>query len=320
MITSIKKKLKKNVFFMFIYCQLREKYYKHFFSDKHLIKKMYRDRLNREVNLENPKRFNDKLQWLKLNWHDPLAEKCVDKFKVRGYVREKIGDEYLNELYGVYESVKEIDINKLPKSFVLKATHGSGLNIICEDKNSLNWKKEFWKMRRWLRYNHFWLTREWPYKNIKPRIIAEKYLEGEDGFPPKDHKIFCFNGEPKLICVDFDKYDENVKKRDVQIKEDGLKLGLKRNVYDIDWNLLDVQIMGLNDPSVKFSKPDNFEKMIEFSKILSEPFPHVRVDFYNYEGNVLFGELTFFDTSGTPRIIPEEFEMKMGEWLDLPDK
>jgi len=280
---------------------LKSNYQKYFFTDEEFIRKEFRKRLGREVDLEDPKKFNDKLQWLKLNWRDPLATKCSDKYKVREYVKEKIGEEILNELYGVYKSVDEINFKELPESFVLKANHGSGWNIICKDKKKMNWRGEFRRMKWWMRTNYYYLGREWVYDSIEPRIVCEKYLSGEDSKPPKDYKIFCFNGEPKIIEVDFDRHTDH-----------------KRNFYDLDWNFLDLEIKYPNVPSKNIKKPEKLEKMIEYSKILSENFPHVRVDLYEVNNKIYFGELSFFHGSGMQNFRPEEFELKMGEWLELP--
>jgi hypothetical protein len=140
---------------------------------------------------------------LVLYWRDPLAVICADKYEVRDYVKQKIGKEYLNELYGVYESIDELNKDTLPKSFVLKCTHGSGFNVICKDKEKMDWKREFRKIKRWLRTNYYFTSQEWVYKDIKPRIICEKYLEQENSGELRDYRFFCFNGEPKFIAVDF---------------------------------------------------------------------------------------------------------------------
>lgn len=271
--------------------------------DEEFIKKKFKKRFGREPELENPKGYNDKLQWLKLNWYDPLAVKCADKYGVREYVAEKIGAQYLNQLYGVYESVDEIDLEELPKSFVLKATHGCGFNIICKDKTVMKWRKEYRRMRRWLKTNYFWKSREWVYKDIKPRIVCERFLEDKGTGQLLDYKIFCFEGEPKIIQVDFDRFKNH-----------------RRNLYDLDWNLLDVEIKYPRDNSVIIEKPDKLELLLDLSRKLSREFPHVRVDFYYVEGKIYFGELTFFHASGTGKFKPEEFDYVMGDWLKLPEK
>lgn len=302
MLRKLKSFLKKNEGILTTWHLLRQFYFKYFFSDEEMIRKKFKDKLGREVNLENPKKFNDKLQWLKLNWYDPLAVKCADKYKVREFVKDEIGEEYLNELYAVYNSVNEIDLSKLPEQFVLKGTHGSGFNIICKDKSKMNWRKEKKKMKRWLKKNYYWSSREWVYKDIKPRIIAEKYLKISKNTNIKDYRFFCFNGNPKFITVDFDIID---------------KKNTKRNLYDLNWNKINARISYPNK-NVNLNKPINLGKMIKLSEILSKPFPHSRIDFYEYKNEIIFGEITFFHQSGMGKVDPEKFEIKMGSWLDLP--
>lgn len=303
MSSKIRENLKNNENIVRTYDKFKEFYYRHVISDEELIRKKFKKRLGREVDLENPIKFNDKLQWLKLYWHDPIATKCADKYEVREIIKEKIGEEYLNELIGVYGSVNEIDIDKLPDKFVLKGTHGSGFNIICKDKSKMNWDEEFKKMRRWLRTNYYLQNREWVYKDIKPKIICEKYLEELDSGELKDYKIFCFDGDPKIIEVDFDRFKNH-----------------KRNFYDLDWNFINYEIKYPNDSKANISKPDALTEILDLSRILSEGFPHVRVDFYLLNRKIMFGELTFFHESGMGPFKPEAFEIKMGNWLELPQK
>jgi len=299
----IRQILKKNNLFLDVYYITKNYYYKYLISDEKLIKKKFKKRLNREVNLNNPKKYNDKLQWLKLYWDDPLAEAAADKYKVRELVTNRVGSQYLNKLLGVYESVDEIDLDVLPNKFVLKGTHGSGFNIICEDKTAIDWKFEFRKMRRWFKLNYFWQNRESVYKNIKPRIICEKYLEQDSDEELKDYRFFCFNGEPKFIAVDFSIND---------------KEKTRRNLYDLNWNLMDPEITYPKELKKIVEKPKKLEEMIEISRKLSSDFPHARVDFYYINNKIFFGEITFFHQSGMGNIIPEEFEVTMGSWLELP--
>lgn len=300
---SLKKFFKKSATITMLYDKSKEIYYKYLISDEKLIKKKFKEKLGREVELNNPIKFNDKLQWLKLNWYDPLATKCADKYEVREFVKERIGEEYLNELYGVYDSVEEIDIEKLPNSFVLKATHGSGWNIICKDKNKMNWDEEFKMMKRWFRTNYYWQNREWVYKDIKPRIICEKFLRQDDEKELRDYRFFCFKGEPKFIAVDFSITD---------------KSKTRRNLYDLEWNLIDAEISYPKEISIKVEKPKKLGEMIDLSRQLSSEFPHARIDFYYINEKLIFGEITFFHQSGMGKIIPEEFEIEMGSWLELP--
>lgn len=298
---TIKKLIKNNSLLLNLYDRTRTYYEKMFVSDEKKLRKLFKKRVNRELNLKNPVKYNDKIQWLKLYWRDPLATKCADKYKVREFISETIGDEYLNELIAVYDSVDEIDIQALPQSFVLKGTHGSGYNIICKDKDKMNWKKEFKKMRRWLRLSYYLEEREWVYKDIKPRIICEKYMEEANAEDLRDYKIFCFNGEPKLIQVDANRFNDH-----------------KRNYYDLDWNLLDISIDVPSDTETIIHPPEKLSEMIELSKVLSKNFPHVRVDFYEVDQKIIFGELTFFHSSGFGQFNPPEYETEWGNYLELP--
>jgi hypothetical protein len=286
----------------FMYESMMDHYHKYFVSDEQMVKKMFRKFLNREVELIAPVKYNDKLQWLKLYWHDPRATVCADKYEVRKIVEDTIGKQYLNELIAVYDKTDEIDYDQLPDSFVLKGTHGSGFNIICKHKKDLNWSKSLKQMGHWLKRNYYWSNREWVYKDIKPRIVCEKYLEEMDVGELRDYKIFCFNGEPKLIEVDFDRFVNH-----------------KRNIYDLDWNLLEGEIKYPSDPNYIIQKPEKLSEMLALSRALAQGFPHVRVDFYIVEDRLYFGELTFFHESGTGAFRPEVFEIEMGNWINLPE-
>lgn len=295
--------IKNNELITYFYDKLKEFYYKYFITDEKFIKKRFKEKLGREVNLENPVHYNDKLQWLKLYWYDPLASQCADKYEVRNYIKKTIGNNYLNKLFGVYNSVDEIDLKKLPKSFVLKGTHGSGFNIICKDKDKMNWEEEFRKIKRWLRTNYYLRSREWVYKDIKPRIICEQYLEQGNNSELRDYRFFCFNGKPKFISVDLSITD---------------KSKTRRNLYDLNWNLLDGEISYPKELSFSIKRPTKLEEMIELSKIISKPFPHARIDFYEIENRVIFGEITFFHQGGIGRFNPPEFEKEVGSYLELP--
>jgi len=297
------KKIKKNIDLDFLFWYMHSQIYaKHFFSDKDLIKNRFKNKLNREVNLKNPQRYNDKLQWLKLKWRSQLAITCADKYKVRDFVRKKIGKKVLNKIYRVYESVDDIRIEDLPNQFVLKPNHGTKSIIFCDDKKKINWKYQFLKMKIWLKTNFYWPGREYVYKEINPKIICERYLQEEDGTPPKDYKIFCFHGEPKLIEIDIDRFSSH-----------------KRNFYDLNWNLLDLQIEYPNDSSLNITKPERLEEIIKYSRVLSKNFPHVRVDLYNIKGEIFFGELTFFHESGFGKFNSPKYEYKIGKWIHLDE-
>lgn len=305
MFKKVKRQLKQNDMIYNNYISVRDLYREKFVSNKQYIVKQYENKLGYKPNLENPTLYNDKIQWLKLNWESELATICADKYEVRNFVKNKIGEEYLNTLYWVAERTEEINFDNLPEKFVLKGTHGSGFNIICSDKSKFDKSKAMKEISRWLKVNFYWGTREPVYKNIIPRVIAEKFIEQEDGMELRDYRFFCFNGEPKFITVDFNITD---------------KSKTRRNLYDLDWNLLDAEITYPKETNFKVPKPKKLHEMIELSKKLSEDFPHARIDFYYIDEKIIFGEITFFHQSGTGIIKPRDFEKQMGDWLELPKK
>lgn len=266
----------------------------------YLLKRWYKINTGKTLDLKHPKTFNEKIQWLKLYDSTPLKTKLADKYLVRNWVKEKIGEEYLIPLLGVWKKFDDIDFDKLPNQFVLKTNHGSGMNIIVKDKSKFDKKDAKQKFDKWLKINYaFKFGFELHYKNIKPLIIAEKYLENING-ETKDYKFLCFDGEPKCIWVDSDRYSEH-----------------KRNVFDLNWN--EQKITFHNYEQAKFiEKPVNLEKMTELSKILSEGFKHVRVDFYEVNNKVYFGEVTFTSSSGIEKISPHEFDLELGNLIHLP--
>lgn len=272
--------------------------------DKLYLKMKFRYMMGESLNFKNPQTFNQKLQWLKLYNRNPLYTKLVDKYEVRKYIVETIGEEYLIPLIGVYDNIDEIDWSKLPNQFVLKCTHGSGANIICKDKSKLDIQKAEKRLKKWMRRNWYWYGREWPYKNVKPRIICEKFLQEADGEQIKDYRVFCFDGEPKFIAVDFDITN---------------KKNTRRNLYDLDWNLLDYGISYPRELSIKVERPKRIDEMIKISKILAKDIPHVRIDFYCLDTKIYFGEMTFYHQAGYGRVYPKEFEREMGEWIKLPN-
>lgn len=278
-------------------------YYRHLTSDIKWIKKHYKKQQGKELNLDNPVEFGEKLQWLKLYWHDPLARKCADKYLVREVIKNSIGEDYLNELIGVYERVEDIDYDSLPNKFVLKGTHGSGFNLICDDKETFDWAYAKTFMDRWLHKDYYLKNREWVYKDLKPRIICEKYLSEDNNETALiDYKFYCFNGEVKYCQVIRDRdEDETI------------------DFYDLNWNKMPFN--GLRDCPISkkdYPKPINYEKMIELARQLAFDFPFVRVDFYNIEGRIIFGELTFFPSSGMGHFTPKEWNKKIGDLIELP--
>lgn len=263
----------------------------------------YKRKMGTRLNLENPQTFTEKLQWLKLYWYDPKATICADKYSVREYVSSKGLEHILNDIYGVYKNVDDINFDELPESFVMKVTHGCGQNLIVKDKSNIDWNIEKEKFRKWLDINHYYNSLEWVYRDIEPRIIVERLLTTEDNSPLKDYKFFCFNGEPKALFVASDR-GENTTKFDF---------------YDLNWNKLDVKNHYPNSQG-EIDKPEQLEEMIEYAKELSKGFPHVRIDFYIEKGKIIFGESTFFHFSGTEKFEPVDFDFLLGKYLTLPQK
>lgn len=270
-------------------------------SDEKYISRQYKKKLGKELNLNDPKTFNEKLQWMKLHYRKEEFTDYVDKYEVRNFVKEKIGNHVLNDLYGVYMNPEEIDLEKLPNSFVLKVNHGSGQQVICEDKKSLDWEKAKKDFKKYLKQNYFYQGREWAYKNVDPKIISEKFLVDESGKELKDYKIFCFNGDPKIIQVDTGRFTEH-----------------KRNLYDLDWNLLEFKYVRDNTIE-KIEKPSKLNEMIDYARTLSEGIPFVRVDFYQVGAQVIFGEMTFFPENAAGKFYPEIQDEVLGSWIKLPN-
>lgn len=263
---------------------------------------MYRIVTGKRLNLKKPRTFNEKLQWLKLHDRNPQYTKMVDKYEVRQYIKETIGEKYLIPLVGgPWERFDDIDFLNLPEQFVLKCTHDSGSVVICKDKNKFDIQSARKKINRALKGNFFYGGREWPYKNIKPRIIAEKYMVDEFGKNLNDYKIFNFNGIPRLIQVDFNRFENH-----------------RHNYFSPAWDFLDVYINHSNDPNTKIERPQKLDELLDLAKKLSHGIIHLRTDFYIMGNKIFFGELTFYHESGFGRFTPEEFEEQMGEWIRLP--
>jgi TupA-like ATPgrasp len=271
------------------------------YSDLDAVKRLYFSRAGRYPDLENPTLFSEKLQWIKLNYRDPMMTRCADKYEVRSFIEGKGYADILNGLIGVYDSVEEIDFNALPEKFVLKATHGSGWNIICHDKYGMNWTPLRLVMRSWLKNNIFWNGREWPYRDMMHRIVCEKYLEDASG-QLTDYKFYCFNGEPRFVQANVGRGTDSH----------------AQNFYDLKWALQPFGKDLIPRTDVSIPKPDNLEKMIAIARDLASPFPYVRADFYDVQGKVFFGELTFFPASGMPDFVPEKYDAIVGEMLALP--
>lgn len=253
-----------------------------------------------KLKLENPKTFNEKLQWLKLHDRRPEYTKMVDKYEAKEYVRSILGDEYIIPTLALWNKVEDIDISQLPNEFVLKCTHDSGCVLICKDKETFDIKAARKKLSKRMKKEFFLEHREWPYKNVKPRIIAEQYMVDESGTELKDYKFFCFNGTPKMLLV--------VSERSNDAHYDFL---------DLNYRLLPFE-RGHKNSRKTPDKPVSFDKMLRLAERLSRNIPFVRVDFYEINSKPYFGELTFYPASGCGRFEPEYWDYKVGSWLELP--
>ena len=273
-------------------------------SDQLYLKILYYSIFHKKLSLKEPKTFNEKLQWLKLYDRREEYTKMVDKYLVRTYIEEKIGEKYLIPLLGVYDSFEEIDFEKLPKQFVIKCNHDSGGLVVCKDKNKLDIESARNKINKSLARNYYYYCREYPYKNVKPKIIIEKYMEDKENKELIDYKVMCFSGEPKMIFTCNERFS---------------KTGLKVTFFDLNWNKLPFK-RHYPTSEKEINKPKNFQKMLEFSKLLSKDIPFLRVDWYEINGKLYFGELTFYPGSGFEEFTPESWDLKIGNWLQLPTK
>lgn len=275
-----------------------------FLPDKTYIKLYYRLRVGRPLNTENPTTLNEKLQWLKFNYRFPLQSIVSDKLLVRDYVAEKIGAEYLIPLLGSWENYDDVDFDKLPEQFVLKCNHDSGGLVVCTDKSKLNHKEAKRKLEKSLKSNFFYIGREYQYRNIKPRIICEQFIS-DNGKVPMDYKIYCFNGKPDVILVCRDRFSNNSHRASYLYFDQDWKF---QPLNKGDENLVDVDIL----------KPKNLDKMIEIARELSKDFFFARIDLYNIDGQIYFGEITLSPNSGFDPDIKYETDLMFGEKLKIP--
>lgn len=268
--------------------------------DKAYLKILFKFRLGKRLNLKNPKTYNEKVQWLKLYDRNPKYTKLVDKYEVRKYIAKTIGEEYLIPLLGVWNKFEDIDFNKLPNQFVLKCTHDSGGVIICKDKRTFDREAARKKLNRYLKRNYYINTREWVYKDIKPRIVAEEYIVDESGADLKDYKFMCYHGQPKTVDI--------ISNRDSDPSSD---------MFDMNFKSLPVINYYKNSEKI-IDKPEGFDEMIRLCKKLSKDLIHVRCDFYNINGKVYFGEMTFYQCSGLEKYEPYKYDVIFGSFIHLP--
>lgn len=274
-----------------------------FLPDKLYLQMLYRRDFKKKLDLANPKTFNEKLQWMKLYDRRPKYTTMVDKYAVKKYVADIIGEQYIIPTLGVWNKPEDIEWDKLPSQFVLKCTHDSGGLVICRDKENLDKAAAIKKLKKSLKRNYFKTGREWPYKNVPRRIIAEKYMEDTNVKDLPDYKFFCFDGVVKALFIGTERGSGDV----------------KFDYYDADFNHLDL-VQEHPMSGKKIPKPQHFEKMKELASKLSKGFPQIRVDFYNINGAIYFGELTLFHHGGVIPFHPEKWDYEFGSWIKLPEK
>lgn len=277
-----------------------------FLDDESYIKRDFLYQFGVELDLQDPKTFNEKIQWLKLNDRKEIYTKLVDKYMVRTYIKELWGEEYLIPLLGVWDSPDEIDFNKLPDKFVLKCNHNSGLGMtICKNKEGLEVKKVRKQLKKALRQNYYKMGREWPYKNVQRKIVAEKYMEDQNGCL-NDYKVFVFNGKAHFIQVDYDRFTDH-----------------HRNFYDLNWEYVPFTTCYPTNADHVVEKPVCLDEMIEKAEQVTNDIgtpPFLRVDFYVIDGRLYFGELTFYHGSGTEKFMPAEYDRILGDLMSLKMK
>lgn len=266
------------------------------------LKLLFRLKCGYKLNLDHPKTYNEKLQWIKLNDQNPLMPKCCDKYAVREYVESKGCKSILNELIWEGFRPEDIPFDKLPQKCVIKVTHGSTFNIIVTDKTKLGKQDVISKCNKWLKAKFLEAYGEWFYGLEKPRVIVEKFLDDGTG-RLRDYKVYCFNGIPRYVSVD---------------SGDDTKGTHYKDIYDTKWNLLKNYEMAYPNSGIAVEKPEALDEMLKYAQILSKDFLHARVDFYIVNGQVIFGEITFTNSAGFGRVEPKKFALEMGSYLKLP--
>ena len=272
-------------------------------SDKAYLQKCYKVKMGRPLDLENPQLFSEKMQWLKL--YDRKAEytTMVDKIKAKEYVGSIIGEEHIIPLLGEWDNADDIDFDALPEQFVIKCNHNSGGGLcICKDKKSLDTDAVRKDLRDVMRGDYYAEKREWPYKDVQKKIFAEQYMVDESGTELKDYKLYCFNGEPKLVQIDYQRFSS----------------GHRRNFYSPSWEFIDVTYDCANDPNANIPRPKQLDAMISIARTLANNIPFLRVDLYCVYDQIYFGELTFFPTAGFYSFMPIAYESLFGSWIHLP--
>ena len=271
-------------------------------SDEEFLKKVFPKYMGYPLDLENPKTFSEKLQWLKVNYREPIQTVMVDKHEAKHFIAHRVGDQYIIPTLAVWDSVEDIDFDALPNQFVLKCTHDSGGIVICKDKSSLDREAAKAKLRASLKRDYSKIAREWAYQNVPRRIIAEEYISELGNDDLLDYKMYSFHGEPKLTVVCSDRFS---------------KTGTRMNFYNIDWEPMGIHFGHYPPLPTEFPKPATYEEMKRLTAELSKDCPFLRVDFYEIKGRLYIGELTFFPGAGLEQFCPMTKDYELGEWLHL---
>lgn len=272
-----------------------------FVPDRVYLKAVFKAETGYELDLDHPRTYNEKLQWIKIYDRKPEYVIYADKFRVRKYITEKIGEEYLVPMLGMYKKAEEIPWKELPNRFVLKCNHASGTNIICKNKKDLDIKATEKKLNNWLKRNAFWGAREWCYKDIEPCIICEEFIETKDGNTPDDYKFMCFNGIPRLIQVHHDRYGDHT-----------------LDYYTPEWNKADLQRIDASKSNIVIERPEKLEEMLSIAERLSADMYYARIDLYYVNGRIYFGEITLYPTGGLSTFTRYEDDLLLGSYIKLP--
>ncbi len=301
MVAFVKKLANKNFFKKFL---LYNGFYD-YLSDEKYIPLFYETIMGVPLDINNPTTFNEKIQWLKLHDRKPEYTQMVDKVGAKDFVEQKLGKEYIIPTLGVWDNADDIDFDKLPNQFVLKCTHDSGGLIICKDKSKLDLKKARKKLNKTLKRDFYKYGREWPYKGVKHRILAEKYMFDSDLDKENltDYKIFCFDGEPKFVMT-------------VRDRANGVGFAMHK-FYDVNWNITDLDLDYRNELKSPDPKPADLDKLLDIARLLSEGTKHLRVDLYVVNGQIYFGEMTFYHMSGLETFVPSKWDKILGEYIKI---
>lgn len=268
---------------------------------------LWMNRIREPIDINNPKTFDDKMWYMKKHFYSALVEKCADKVTVRDYVKECGLEDILVPIYGIYDSLDEVDFQTLPEECYIKCNHSSGYNYLYrKNRTDENWLKKLFCLYQ--KYSYYAVKREWSYKNIVPRIVLEKKLQSKNGQPLLDYRMFCFQGVLKLVMVN----------KGTATSEGEHASGVQRSFYTPDFQWIpDITIMGDSPSPMALEKPLGWDEMVSAAQILSKPFAFCRVDLYFIDGKVYLSEMTFFPNSGVNRFQPQEWALRLGEWVDL---